>query len=86
MRFAEFYHLSTGYIEGTIPPRFSPDHVKPIPACGDRSVLILDARNRMEVSAFAAEKECKRRGYVGFTINEGDSFTRSRLVRPYQGV
>ena len=64
MVFAEFYHL--GIITG-----------EPIPACGDRAVIILDGRNRTTVHHAIAASECSKRGYIGYTLNRGESFTRS---------
>jgi len=84
MRFAQFYHDSTGYVPGSIPPRFSADHVKPIPACGSDSVAILDGRHSMIKAASDARRICRARGYKGFTIEAGPSFTRSRIVRPLE--
>lgn len=86
MRFAQFWHNSTGYIAGSIPPRFSPDHVKPIQACGDRSVIILDARHNVETSAAIARAECRKRGYIGFSLHQGESFTREKMIRNMESV
>ena len=76
MRFAEFYHLSTGW-NGT---DFSGPK-KPIPACGDRSVLILDGRWNESRAAHEARIACRARGYIGFTLHAGEAFTRSRETR-----
>lgn len=78
MRYAQFYHMSVNY-DGKHPSR-------PIEACGDRSVLILDGRNRVEVSASFAENECKKRRYVGFSIHEGETFNRSRQITKFKAV
>ena len=86
MKFAEFYHLSTGYVAGTIPPQFSDAARRPIPACGSDSVLKLDGRFSMQTCARIAASVCVRRGYIGFTVNAGESFTRSREIRKYQEV
>jgi hypothetical protein len=53
---------------------------EPIEAVGDRSVVILDARERRETQISYARIECARRGYVGFTICRG-TFTCNRVVR-----
>lgn len=68
MTFAEFYHR--GLITGS-----------PIAACGDRSVVILDGRNSADTHAAVARAECLKRGYIGFTLNRGETFTRSRKIR-----
>jgi hypothetical protein len=81
MQFAQFYHDSTGYVAGSIPPRFSPEHVKPIPACGSDSVAVLDGRFGMARCVAEARRICKARGFTGFTIERGARFTDSRIVR-----
>lgn len=77
MRYAQFYHMSV-----KLPNKDS----KPIPACGDRSVIILDARNRLASSEAMARLECQKRKYVGYSIHEGRSFTDSRQVTRYKEV
>jgi hypothetical protein len=84
MRFAQFYHNSTGYVSGSIPPKFSPDHIKPIPACGSDSVAILDGRYSIARCASEARALARKRGYIGFTLEAGESFTRARVVRPLE--
>ena len=86
MIYAEFYHLSTGYIEGTIPPQFSDNARKPIPACGSDSVLKIDGRLNMRNRVLIATDVCRKRGFLGFTLNAGASFSRSREIRKYQSV
>ena len=87
MIYAEFYHLSTGYIPGTIPPQFDVAHgQKPIPACGSDSVCVIDVRLGMAKRIEVATYECQKRGYIGFTLNAGPSFTASREIRRYQAV
>lgn len=80
MMFAQFYQLSTGYIAGTIPPRFSSDAREAIPATGDRSVIILDARVNSRTLGELAAAECKKRGFIAWRIYRGESFTRSAPV------
>lgn len=72
MKWIQFYHLSTGYIAGTIPPQFG--EPKPIEACGDRSVIIIDARRRVDEHHRIATVEGKKRGYIGYTLNSGERF------------
>jgi len=67
MYFAEFYHLSTGYPDG---------NKKLIPACGDRSVIILDGREKRESQKAVCMTWADKHGYKGFRIYKGDSFTR----------
>ena len=83
MRYIQFYQLSTGYVPGSIPPRFDEAHRKPIEATGDRSVVIVDGRVSAESVARIAEEEGVRRGYVGYRIHKGESFTRSSPISGY---
>lgn len=77
MRFASFYHMS-------VPQPGKPS--RPIEACGSDSVLPLDARQSLENSAIKAREMCKKRKYVGFTIQQGSSYTRCHEVRAYEAV
>lgn len=80
MRYAQFYTESTGYVPGSIPPRFDPAYKTLIEGCGDRAVIIIDARIRAETAGHIAAQECKARGFQAWRIFEGESFTRSRPV------
>lgn len=86
MRYAQFFIMSTGYVPGSIPPRFSADHVAPIEACGSDGVYILDGRYGLARCADSARAECKRRKYVGFTIMQGDAFSHPRCIRELEAV
>ena len=86
MQFATFYKLSTGYINGSIPPRFSPDHIKPIPALGSDGVAVFDGRFSIGRCATEARDICRKRGFIGFTIERGARFTDSRVIRPFEAV
>ena len=83
MRFAQFFTMSTGYIPGTIPPEFGTP--KPIEACGSSSVLILDGRLSLHNASALAAQVAKERGYIGFSIHQGESFNRSREVVGFKG-
>lgn len=72
MIFAEFYHLSTGW-DGK-PKRL-------IPACGDRAVIILDGRQNRATHVDVARRTARERGYLGFSLHAGETFTRSRVIR-----
>lgn len=74
MKYAQFYQRSA----------LDPSQV--IEACGDRSVIILDARERHESHVHAASEACKARGYVGYSLHVGESFTRSHLVSQFVPV
>jgi len=66
MIYAQFYHYDTTG--------------KLAEACGDRSVVIIDARLRMATIGEIAAEECKKRGYVAWAIFKGQSFTNSVRV------
>lgn len=53
-----------------------------IEACGDRSVVIIDARLNPKTIGRIAATECAKRGYVAWQIFKGDAFTRSKPVSP----
>ncbi len=53
-----------------------------VEACGDRSVIILDAQERADTHKTIATRECMRRGYRAWQLWKGDSFTRSTAVSP----
>lgn len=79
MIFAKLYHLSTGYIEGTIPPRFSPDAVVPIPVCGSDSVALLDGRKTLhnqiaDARTYVESLKRVKSGIVGFKIHQAASY------------
>ena len=75
MYFAAFYQNPVNYGQRDL---------SPIEACGDRAVIILDGRNRpMDKLAIAAQ-ECIKRGYIGFTLHMGETFTRASMIRPLE--
>ena len=80
MRFATFYTLSTGYVAGSIPPRFDGEK-KPIPATGSDSVFILDGRLSLNNCANVARDICRKRSFIGFTIESGETFTCAHVIR-----
>lgn len=54
---------------------------EPLEAVGDRSVLIVDGRKRIDASlAEYARTECAQRGYIGFTICRG-TFSHFAVLR-----
>lgn len=63
------------------PVNYGQKDLSPIEACGDRAVLILDGRNSAQTHVDIARVECKKRGYIGFTLHMGPSFTRASNVR-----
>ena len=71
--YAQFYDRSA----------IDPDHI--VEACGDRAVIILDGRNGRATHNAIAREECKKRGYIGYTIHKGEGFGyyRSRMIQTY---
>lgn len=62
---------------------FHPSAVEPlklVPACGDRSVIILDGRRSLTALHAVCMDEEERRGYRGYQLMKGESFTRSEPV------
>ena len=86
MKFARFFHLSTGYIPGSIPPVFDDSTKKPIPACGSDGILYLDGRWSVRRQAAEAREVCLKRGFLGFTLHAGESLLRERVTREYEAV
>lgn len=86
MRYAQFYKPSTGYIPGSIPPRFDPAYVMPIEACGDRALIIIDARMRPSDAGRIAAQECRDRGFIGWRMYEGASISSAKPVSGYWPV
>lgn len=79
MIYAQFYQMS-------VPGDWNNFVSKPIEACGDRAVLILDGRNSMPTHQMNAQLIGRQRGYVGYTLNKGDSFTRSKEIQAYRSL
>lgn len=80
--YAHFLILSTGYIEGTIPPQFSDENRKPIEKLGSDSRMWLDGRKSTQSMIIDAGKELiKRRGnIVGFNIYRNGKLVREVLT------
>ena len=77
--YVQFYHLSTGYIEGSIPPRFSDENKKPIELCGSDGVFILDGRNNIETMEEDAQQRMQKlnkfgKQITGYRILRANSF------------
>lgn len=70
MIFAQFYQK--GVVTGKL-----------IEACGDRAVIILDGRRSLRFNTAVAAENCAARGYIGYTLFQGDSFTRCTAVSSY---
>ena len=77
--FIQFYRLSTGYIQGTIPPKFDKAHAKPIEALGSDGVLFVDGRWSKSTQHEKAREYAKTMGFIGYTLGHrlGDYSGRS---------
>ena len=67
MLYAQFYHKSA--ISEAL-----------VEACGDRSVYVLDGREKAKTSHDFAASQCKLRGYLAYALFAGETFTRSQRV------
>jgi hypothetical protein len=56
------------------------DPLVTIEACGDRGVVILDARCSNGRNGRIAEYECAKRGYIAWRIFRGETFTSSAAI------
>jgi len=80
MIWAQFWDFDTGYIAGTIPPQFGAR--RPVEACGSDGVAVLDGRHALTELRRQARKIAEDRGYIGFALHRGASFTRSHKIHP----
>lgn len=67
--YIQFKTLSTGYIQGTIPPQFSKENIKPIDKIGSDGIYYLD--NRLSLSNMIGKgfELCKQKNNtVGFSL------------------
>lgn len=54
-----------------------------VPACGDRSVVIIDGRASFDTMRAIAADECRRRGYAAWRVMHG-SFSEARTIIPLE--
>ena len=66
MIYAQFYHYDLG---GNLAE-----------ACGDRSVVIIDARLSNTTVGKIAEEECRKRGYEAWAVFRGESLMNGGRV------
>lgn len=81
--YVQFFENGTGYVQGTIPPVFSKENIKPVELLGSDGVYILDGRNSIDTmieDAFLRIDILKRvHEIIGFEIRKGD-FSHYRVV------
>lgn len=81
MRYIQFYVNSTGYIEGSSPPQFSEEHVKPIERLGSDGVVHCDGRWSLATCIEKAKehmRSCVHMHDIGFRIMQGSSYSNAR--------
>ena len=67
--YIQFKSLSTGYIQGSIPPEFSKDNIKAIDKLGSDGIYYLDNRLSLQNMINKGFNLCTERGNkVGFSI------------------
>lgn len=76
-QFAQFFHHSTGYVPGTIPPRFDGPKTL-IEACGSDSVLPLDGRLGLMSAIAQAREVARKRGFPAFEVRFGSTFSTGK--------
>jgi len=64
----KFLQLSTGYVAGSIPPRFDEAYKKPIYACGSDATLHCDGRYSLPRIHEEARDYGEKRGFIGYQI------------------
>ena len=63
---AHFWCMSTGYVQGSKPPRFEAEARRPIPACGTDAYIRIYGTRPQQLRH--ARDVCRRRGYLGFSV------------------
>lgn len=79
MIYAQLKILSTGYIDGTVPPKFDEHCKQPIDMCGSDSIIRLDARKnilnlKQDVCTFVS-KRCNKNSIIGFDIIKASDYS-----------
>ena len=81
--YVQFFENGTGYVQGTIPPVFSKENIKPVELLGSDGVYILDGRNSIDTmiedSLLRIERLKRVHEIIGFEIRKGD-FSHYRVV------
>ena len=78
MKYIQFIAASTGYVKGSVPPRFKKSNIKPIDALGTFSRRRLDGRYSLETCIIEAHScyalNHKNESYIGFKIVQAVDF------------
>ena len=81
--YATLQILSTGYIQGSIPPEFSDDNKKPIDMCGTDSIVNLDGRKsiyNLQNDVRTQINKMRRSDIVKFRIVKAAQFLRNERI------
>ena len=82
--YIQFKTLSTGYVEGTIPPIFKDENKKPIDLCGSDGVYILDGRLNIHSMISKAldvfKNHISKKYIVGFDIIKSTRFVNDGKI------
>jgi len=83
MIFVQYFQQSTGYDYKT--GSINPDLIKPIEACGDRAVIILDGRQSIDTWHCDAKQAngVRRPVYCGYVLYKGSSFSNAKPISQY---
>lgn len=85
--YVQFFENGTGYVQGTIPPVFSKDNIKPVELLGSDGVYILDGRNSINTmikdSVLRIDKLKRVHEIVGFEIRKGNLKDYSVLYKNF---
>ena len=83
VRYIQFFQYSTGYVAGSIPPRFDPAHRRPIEVCGDQGIVRVDGRLSARSVVDLAVRTAKERGFIGYQILKGPSLLLAKPASRY---
>lgn len=74
--YCQFKVLSTGYVQGTIPPQFKEENKRPINMLGSDGVFILDGRKSLDNLIIDSKNRAEKllQKIVGFEIVQAGSF------------
>lgn len=76
--YIQLYTMSTGYIEGTIPPQFGAP--KPTPDCGDKGVIKVDGRLKERSIVEIALQACRESEFVGYQVLKGKNLLEASPI------
>jgi hypothetical protein len=69
--YIQFLTLSTGYVSGSIPPRFDNSHKKPIEMLGSDGIFQVDGRWCSATVHAVAREQAKNRRAIGYKLCHG---------------